>query len=157
MRWAVQGLTVAALLSSLVSCGGDSDAGTVTGPNATPCTPGKQSTPGAAGDPCPQTGTQCASVGGRAVGVCTMMGTWPSAAVAGSCTCLQGPLNCGNGIFEPAMMEQCDGMLLNGGTCMSLGMGMGMLMCDPVTCTYNTSMCGATGTAGDGYGSYGSY
>ena len=38
-----------------------------------------------------------------------------------------------------------------------MGMGSGLLMCDPITCTYVTSMCMPGGTAGDGYGSYGSY
>ncbi len=46
---------------------------------------------------------------------------------------------CGNGKVEsPA--EDCEGTVLNGATCSSLGLGSGTLSCDPA-CTYNTSLC----------------
>jgi hypothetical protein len=62
-----------------------------------------------------------------------------------------GASKCGNGMIDPPT-EQCDGALLAGQTCTSLGMGTGMLSCSPTTCTFNTSMCiktgGVAGTAG---------
>jgi hypothetical protein len=48
---------------------------------------------------------------------------------------------CGDGMLSPG--EQCDGMDLQGFDCESLGLGDGTLGCDPVTCTFDTSMCGA--------------
>jgi hypothetical protein len=52
-----------------------------------------------------------------------------------------GPIvgGCGNGALD--MNEQCDGQNLNGFTCESLGNTGGTLLCDPVTCTFDTSMC----------------
>jgi hypothetical protein len=56
---------------------------------------------------------------------------------------------CGNGGI-------CDPQDLGGETCPGLGMGDGTLACDPVTCTYDTSMCeGSTGTGNGGNGSTG--
>lgn len=46
---------------------------------------------------------------------------------------------CGNGTLD--MNEQCDGMNLNGFTCESLGNSGGTLLCDAVTCTFDTSLC----------------
>ena len=56
--------------------------------------------------------------------------------------------NCGNGKIDPN--EQCDGANLNGFDCTSLGNAGGTLACDPVTCTFDTSMCdgGGGGTSG---------
>lgn len=58
---------------------------------------------------------------------------------------------CGNGAIDAT--EECDGMNLHEESCASLGMGSGMLSCDPVTCSYDTSMCtgrpsGTGGTSG---------
>ena len=39
------------------------------------------------------------------------------------------------------MNEQCDGQNLNGFNCESLGNTGGTLLCDPVTCTFDTAMC----------------
>lgn len=52
-----------------------------------------------------------------------------------------GPIigGCGNGALD--MNEQCDGQNLNGFTCESLGNTGGTLLCDAVTCTFDTSMC----------------
>jgi hypothetical protein len=47
--------------------------------------------------------------------------------------------NCGNGIIDAG--EQCDGADLQGFDCPSLGLGGGVLGCDPITCTFDTSMC----------------
>lgn len=49
------------------------------------------------------------------------------------------PAGCGNGNIDPN--EQCDGGNLNGFTCESLGNAGGSLGCDPVTCTFDTSLC----------------
>lgn len=46
---------------------------------------------------------------------------------------------CGNAVIDAT--EECDGMNLHEESCATLGMGSGMLSCDPVTCSYDTSMC----------------
>jgi hypothetical protein len=55
---------------------------------------------------------------------------------------------CGTGTMP------CDATNLGGATCASMGVGSGMLLCDPVTCTFDTTMCmpmaPATGTGGIG-------
>ncbi len=55
---------------------------------------------------------------------------------------------CGDGQVAPG--EQCDGAMLQGFDCGSLGLGSGTLGCDPMTCTFDTSMCsgGGGGTGG---------
>lgn len=55
---------------------------------------------------------------------------------------------CGDGMISPG--EQCDGADLQGFTCMSLGLNGGTLACDPMMCTFDTSMCMSTsgGTSG---------
>lgn len=55
---------------------------------------------------------------------------------------------CGDGMVAPG--EQCDGAMLQGFDCGSLGLGSGTLACDPMTCTFDTSMCsgGGGGTGG---------
>ncbi len=55
---------------------------------------------------------------------------------------------CGDGMVVPG--EQCDGADLQGFDCASLGLGGGTLSCDPVTCSFDTSMCMSTssGTSG---------
>lgn len=59
-----------------------------------------------------------------------------------------GPAGCGDGTISPG--EQCDGADLQGFDCNSLGLNGGTLSCDPVTCTFDTSMCMSTsgGTSG---------
>lgn len=59
-----------------------------------------------------------------------------------------GPAGCGDGMVSPG--EQCDGVNLQGFDCSSLGLGSGTLACDPMTCTFDTSMCmgGGGGTGG---------
>lgn len=58
------------------------------------------------------------------------------------------PGGCGDGMVVPG--EQCDGADLQGFDCASLGLGGGTLACDPVTCSFDTSMCMSTssGTSG---------
>lgn len=59
---------------------------------------------------------------------------------------------CGNGVIDGG--EECDGALVGGATCQTLGFsGGGALNCDPVTCTYDESMCrrpAGQGGAGSG-------
>lgn len=60
-----------------------------------------------------------------------------------------GPVgNCGNGVIDAG--EQCDGADLQGFDCASLGLNGGTLACDPMMCTFDTSMCSSTtgGTSG---------
>jgi hypothetical protein len=56
--------------------------------------------------------------------------------------------NCGNGVIDAG--EQCDGADLQGFDCQSLGLNGGTLACDPMMCTFDTSMCSSTtgGTSG---------
>lgn len=58
------------------------------------------------------------------------------------------PAGCGNNNIDPN--EQCDGANLNGFTCESLGNAGGTLACDPVTCTFDTSMCMGNGSGTSG-------
>jgi len=66
---------------------------------------------------------------------------------ATSATTNSGP-SCGDGDIDPG--EQCDGNNLQGFSCNALGLGSGTLGCDPVMCTFDTSMCGtsSSGTGG---------
>jgi hypothetical protein len=53
-------------------------------------------------------------------------------------------MGCGDGEIDAG--EQCDGDDLQGFDCASLGLGGGDLFCDPITCTFDTSMCGPVGS-----------
>jgi hypothetical protein len=55
---------------------------------------------------------------------------------------------CGNG-------GMCNPNNLGGETCQGLGMGEGILACDSVTCTYDTSMCEGVGGGGGNNGGIG--
>lgn len=56
--------------------------------------------------------------------------------------------NCGNGILDAG--EQCEGDNLHGFDCASLGLNSGTLLCDPVMCTFDTSMCMSTSGGSSG-------
>jgi hypothetical protein len=75
----------------------------------------------------------CDLLGGEAFGC-------PDQFNAMSLLCFGGP-DCGDGIVDPG--EQCDGDDLQGFDCESLGLGGGVLTCDPEQCTLDTSMCDA--------------
>lgn len=114
-----------------------------------PCTAGEQSMPGSDGDPCAQdTCTpNVALCGDDGVwGNCDCFGGVPPTGGAGG---TGGPV-CGNSMIETG--EECDTLNLNRATCMTLMRGDGMLLCDPVTCKYDDSMCmtGAGGVGGTG-------
>jgi hypothetical protein len=49
-----------------------------------------------------------------------------------------------------SMTKPCDPNNLGGQTCSSLGAGSGTLLCDPMTCSFDRSMCTGTGTQGGG-------
>ena len=61
--------------------------------------------------------------------------------------CMSEP-QCGNNIAEEG--EACDGADLRGQTCESLGLGDGVLACDPDTCQIDTSGCTGEGGCGNG-------
>ena len=58
------------------------------------------------------------------------------------CTTMQIASACGNGHADDLLFEQCDGQDLAGQTCALLGLGSGVLQCDPTTCKFDTSQCG---------------
>lgn len=164
MRTTLLHCLVLGLAGFFVGCGDSA------GSAGTSCTDGTKSM-----DPCPQTGTSCASVGGVAVACCVggqfeqqvdpMTGRMTT-----KCQCEQasqgvvvmcstgaggagGGANCGNGMMNAG--EQCDGAQLGGATCMSMNMGTGMLQCS-ASCTYNTAMCtGSSSSGGTGGGGNG--
>lgn len=82
-------------------------------------------------------------------GVCTELGTDDDCATCGDACigdehcnngdCTLQPTGCGDGMISPG--EQCDGLDLQGFDCESLGLGGGVLSCDPVMCTFDTSRC----------------
>lgn len=155
-RWSLLVLTCA-----LVACGDDSGGG-----GGDKCMDGEESVPGAKGDPCPQTGTECAAKGGKAIACCAG-GSWALSAMGSvqcDCETTTSPVTCGggsssgmcgNGKIDSG--EQCDGTMLGAtSTCMAMNMGMGVLSCDPMTCRYDTSMCSGMGmTGGTGGGGTG--
>jgi len=55
---------------------------------------------------------------------------------------------CGNGKIDEG--EDCDGAMLGDVTCTNLGFASGMLGCDPITCTYETTMCRLPSQSGSG-------
>jgi hypothetical protein len=60
---------------------------------------------------------------------------------------------CGDGVITGS--EQCDGSNFGGESCATLGEGSGTLVCDPVTCSLDVSMCthdngGSGGNGGNG-------
>ena len=64
-------------------------------------------------------------------------------------------MTCGNQIREG--IEECDGTDLAGSTCADfVAGGVGTLGCNPVTCSYDTSLCTiGAGGAGNGTGGAG--
>ena len=83
-----------------------------------------------------------------AIAVCGADATW------GQCMCVH-VARCENGELDSG--EQCDGSLLNGSTCETLGMESGTLGCDPVACIYDTSMCLTAESGAGGNGDYGGF
>jgi hypothetical protein len=75
-------------------------------------------------------------------------GSTSGADTGGSASATTGASGCGDGTISPG--EQCDGADLQGFDCVSLGLSGGTLLCDPITCTFDTSMCMSTtsGTSG---------
>lgn len=71
-----------------------------------------------------------------------------SSACDGFITLGCGPLTCGNGVLDTESGEVCDGALLGGLTCESLGYHPGELSCLPDCSNVDVSACG--GYCGDG-------
>jgi len=116
-----------------------------------PCTAGEQSMPGSDGDPCAQDACTptIATCGEDGVwGVCQCFGGGPPQGGSGGTG--GGGATCGNSMIETG--EECDTNNLNRETCMSLMKGDGMLLCDPVMCKFDDSMCmsGSGGVGGTG-------
>lgn len=149
---------LAAAMLSLAGCGDDSGGGA-----SGKCpTPGMQSTPTMAGNPCPTNHPACPSgIGKMAVTMCGADGVWlvskpmGTCVGCGACECL--PIGCGDGVMGPG--EACDpkAPLPATATCMAMGKGTGTVRCNPLTCTFDVTMCvaaptvpvgGAGGTSG---------
>lgn len=58
------------------------------------------------------------------------------------------PDSCGNGVKDS--VEVCDGDMLDGATCESLGFGPGALTCQVNCAGYDSEQCGALASCGDG-------
>jgi hypothetical protein len=57
---------------------------------------------------------------------------------------------CGDGVVGPG--ELCDPGVQTGYNCAIFGMGTGPISCDPISCTFDTSMCSANGGGVGGMG-----
>jgi hypothetical protein len=60
----------------------------------------------------------------------------------------ENPRPCGDGVIGDG--EDCDGNALDGVTCINLGFTGGTLYCDPVMCTFDTTMCTKPDSGGGG-------
>ncbi|MGH1346729.1 MAG: hypothetical protein ACRBN8_34500 [Nannocystales bacterium] len=69
----------------------------------------------------------------------TTSGAASSTSTSGDPTTATEGGGCGDGVVSPG--EQCDGADLQGLDCTALGLGTGTLGCDPMMCTFDTSMC----------------
>jgi len=101
-----------------------------------------------------QTGTGDTSSGGTSSGDTSSGGTSSSGDTTSGSSGTSGTGSgttsslCGNNTIDQG--EDCDGTDLGGETCESLGEGTGELGCDPVMCTYDTSMCTGNGSSTSG-------
>ncbi|MCX4241954.1 hypothetical protein [Paraliomyxa miuraensis] len=125
---------------------GATTAGTTTGATTGGSTQGEVTTGGSS-----TTGGETSTSGGTTSGGTTTSGTTDGGTTSGGTTTggtTGGGPGCGNGAIDPG--EQCDGLDLQGFDCASLGLGGGVLACDPITCTFDTSMCVPMGNCGNG-------
>jgi hypothetical protein len=78
-------------------------------------------------------------MGKMAVTTCGADGVWLTSKPGVACDCL--PIGCGNGVMDPG--EACDPKLPlpATATCMAIGKGTGTVTCNPITCTFDVSMC----------------
>jgi hypothetical protein len=84
-------------------------------------------------------------LGSACSGSRSALSTEPLSAATGTSTSEKSNLAaCGS------MTKPCDPNNLGGQTCSSLGAGSGTLLCDPMTCSFDRSMCTGTGTTGGG-------
>jgi len=131
---------LAVAILSLAGCGDDSGGGAA---SAKCTTPGMQSTPTMAGNPCPTNNPACSmAMGKMAVTVCDADMMWHASKPPNACDCL--PIGCGNGVMDPGEMCDPKAALPATATCMAMNKGTGTVTCNPMTCTYNVTLCVAT-------------
>jgi hypothetical protein len=81
-------------------------------------------------------------MGKMAVTTCDLDGTWKASKPMGACDCV--PVGCGNGVMDPGEMCDPKAAVPATATCMAMGKGTGTVSCNPLTCTYNVTLCVAT-------------
>ena len=165
----VIGVVSVILFVGAAACGGDDDSASTFSDT---CTMNSKSVPNGMNDPCPQNDPKCPATTYVAVATCGPDLKWQKGtdgAIACACVPKAGGTGtggapaaaagrCGDMIIQTAMGEQCEGTQLMNATCMSLGMGSGILKCNTATCRYDTSMCpngASTGVGGHGMGGHG--
>jgi hypothetical protein len=161
----VIGVVSVFLFFGAFACGGDDDSSSTFSDT---CTMGSKSVPNGMNDPCPQNDPKCPATMYVAVASCGVDLKWQKGmdgAIACACVPKAGGTGgapaaamgrCGDGVIQTASGEQCEGAQLMGMTCMSLGMGSGILKCNMQTCRYDTSMCPTmSGVGGHGMGGHG--
>ena len=109
--------------TAVASVGTTAEAVSSTGEPGTTVEPGTTGNPTTSGDP---------TTGSATTGEATT-----EAGTTGN------PIMCGDGVISGN--EQCDKSNLNGFTCEALGNMGGELLCDPMTCTFDTQMCDVGG------------
>jgi hypothetical protein len=126
--------------------GGDGSGGTITSADTGVETAAGPGTTGASNSATGASSTQ-STTGSDGNGGDVTSDSDPPWGTSGSTT-EGGASGCGDGAISPG--EQCDSADLQGFNCRSLGLNGGVLACDPVTCTFDTSMCMSTsgGTSG---------
>jgi hypothetical protein len=108
---------------------------------------GLGSSSGGTGGTGSETDTGATSSGGTSSGDTSSGGTTGDGGTTSGSSGTTGS-TCGNGQIDVG--EDCDGDDLQDETCESLGEGTGTLSCDPVTCTFDTSMCSGNGSSTSG-------
>ncbi len=135
------GVACIALMGAMVGCTTDVEDPGFTSGGATTDTPETDSAGSTAADPSgtsidPTTGNSGSS-GEPDPGTTTDIEPGTSSTSGDPTT--GDPGGCGDGVVSPG--EQCDGADLQGLDCTALGLGTGTLGCDPMMCTFDTSMC----------------
>lgn len=137
------GVACVALVGAMVGCTTDvEDPGfTASNGGATTDTPGTDSAGSTTDvDPSGTSVNPTTSDSGSSGDPGTTTGTDPaSSSSSGDPTTATDGGGCGDGVVSPG--EQCDGADLQGLDCTALGLGTGTLGCDPMMCTFDTSMC----------------
>lgn len=161
IAWRTFACSVAVFGLAVTGCGNDMEPGGFTGSQASNTNnttdPGTSSsstsgttsgTPPTSTQPDPTTGpdTTTTTTSGTTTGDDSTTEPDTTTTTTTATTQTTDPAGCGNGVIDPN--EQCDGANLNGFTCQTLGNAGGSLGCDPVTCTFDTSMCMGNSSGG---------